>query len=34
LLAGVLDGTHALASFVALAELWPHMTAELRIAVR
>jgi hypothetical protein len=32
-IAGALDGTYALASFVALAELWPRMTPELRIAV-
>jgi hypothetical protein len=32
-LAGLLDGTYALASFVALAELWPQMTASLRLAV-
>ena len=32
-LAGLLDGTYALASFVLLAELWPAMTVELRIAV-
>jgi len=32
-LAGVLDGTYALASFVALAEFWTRMTPELRVAV-
>lgn len=31
--AGVLDGTYALASFVALAEFWTRMTPELRIAI-
>lgn len=31
--AGVLDGVYALASFVALAEMWTRMTPELRAAV-
>jgi hypothetical protein len=31
--AGVLDGAYALASFVALAEMWTRMTPELRAAI-
>jgi hypothetical protein len=31
--AGLIDGVTALASFVALVEMWPSMTPELRLAV-
>jgi hypothetical protein len=33
LAAGLLDGGYALASFLALAELWTRMTPELRFAI-
>jgi hypothetical protein len=33
LAAGLLDGGYALASFVALLELWSRMTPELRFAI-